>query len=91
MVRACSDEYRSLLEFARARISEDELSDLIYALAAHARLREHRASIMRSVASGAGDAAFGEGALSESLEQLRRLATYDRKARSQLNRLLAKL
>jgi len=89
MLQVCMGENASLLKFARARSSSGDVADIVYALTAHARLRDHRAGLMQTIVSaGASDDIATEEILHEALDQLRRLETYERKSRSRLTRLL---
>ena len=89
ILQSCLSDYAGLLDFARVRAPSGDLADIVYALAVHARLRDRRADLMQSIVS-AGTCAdtSTEELLDDALEQLRRLETYERKARSRLSRLL---
>ena len=89
MLQACRGEFKTLLDFARSRSSSGDPADILYALAAYARLRDRRASLMQTlVSAGASGDIDAEDTLNEALVQLGRLETYERKARSRLAGLL---
>lgn len=90
MVRACADQYRELLNHVRAPADKaDGGSDLVYALAARARLRRRRAQLMQMVVgAGSSEDAVDIDALRLALTQLGHLETYERKSLSRLGRLL---
>lgn len=93
MLQACQGEFKTLLDFARIRSPSsdlpDTLPDILYALAAYARLRDRRARLMQTLVSvGASGDIDAEDALNEALVQLRRLETYERKVRARLAGLL---
>lgn len=89
MLQACRGEFKAVLDFVRIRSPSGDPADILYALAACARLRDRRASLMQTlVLAGASGDIDAEDALNEALVQLRRLETYERKARSRLAGLL---
>ena len=89
MVRACEGQYGDLLNHARATSATIDPSDLVYAVAARARLRGHRAELMQTIVEvGLSDDALDVDALRLVLTQLGRLETYERKSLSRLGRLL---
>lgn len=50
MVRRCESQHRDLLDHVLAYCDAAEGADVVYALAAHARLSTHRSELMRSIA-----------------------------------------
>lgn len=90
LFQACLDQHKALLDFARVRSHDEDLSDLIYALAARDRLRQHRAGLVEVIVTigTADELAPGSDRVREALGQLRRLETYERKSRSRLASLL---
>jgi hypothetical protein len=89
MVRACEGQYGDLLNHVRATSATIDPSDLVYAVAARARLRGHRAELMQMVVeAGLSDDAVDVVALRLALAQLGRLETYERKSLSRLGGLL---
>ena len=89
MVRACEGQYGDLLNHVRATSATIDPSDLVYAVAARARLRGHRAELMQTIVeAGLSDDAVDVDALRLALAQLGRLETYERKSLSRLGRLL---
>ena len=89
MVRACEGRYGDLLNHVRATSATIDGSDLVYAVAARARLRGHRAELMQTIVeAGLSDEIVDVAALSLALTQLSRLETYERKSLSRLGRLL---
>ena len=89
MVRACEGQYGDLLNHVRATSATIDPSDLVYAVAARARLRGHRAELMQTVVEAAlADDIVDADALRLALAQLGRLETYERKSLSRLGRLL---
>ena len=89
MVRACEGQYGDLLNHVRATSATIDPSDLVYAVAARARLRGHRAELMQTIVeAGLSDDAVDIDALRLALAQLGRLETYERKSLSRLGRLL---
>ena len=90
MVRACADRYRELLDHVREPSDKaDGGGDLVYVLAARARLRGHRAELMQTIVeAGLSDDIVDVAALHLALAQLGRLETYERKSLSRLARLL---
>ena len=89
MVRACADQYRDIVDHVRRTSVPDGGADLVYALAAHARLRAHRARLMTSVLeAGASNAKTAVEDLHRALTQLGRIHTYERKSASRLAGLL---
>lgn len=90
MVRACADQYRQLIDHIREPSDKADCGgDLVYALAAHARLRARRAELMQSIveASGSDDSTAGD-AVRLALTRLGRLHRYERKTSSRLAGLL---
>ena len=89
MVQACADQYRALVGDVRVTSDPADGPDLVYALAAHARLRAHRAELMKSIleAGRSDDGKAGE-TLRQAVVQLGRLHGYERKSLSRLGRLL---
>lgn len=89
MVQACADQYRALVDHVRPTSDPAEGSDLVYALAAHARLRAHRAELMKSILeAGRSDEETAGETLRQALVQLGRLHGYERKSSSRLGGLL---
>ena len=89
MVRACEGQYGDLLNHVRATSATIDRSDLVYAVAARARLRGHRAELMQTIVeAGLSDDAVDIDALRLALAQLGRLEIYERKSLSRLGRLL---
>ena len=89
MVLACESQYRDLLNHVRATSTTIDGSDLVYAVAARARLRSHRAELMQTIVeAGLSEDAVDLDALRLALTQLGRLETYERKSLSRLGRLL---
>ncbi len=89
MVRACEGQYGDLLNHVRATSATIDGSDLVYAFAARARLRGHRAELMQTIVeAGLSDENVDVDALSLALAQLGRLETYERKSLSRLGGLL---
>ena len=89
MVRACEGQYGDLLNHARATSATIDPSDLVYAMAARARLRGHRAALMQTIVkAGLSDDLADVAALRLALTQLGRLETYERKSLSRLGGLL---
>ena len=89
IVRACEGQYGDLLNHVRATSAAIDPSDLVYAVAARARLRSHRAELMQIVVeAGLSDDAVDIAALRLAPTQLGRLETYERKSLSRLGRLL---
>lgn len=89
MVRACEGQYGDLLNHVRATSATIDGSDLVYAIAARNRLRDHRAKVMQGmVEAGLSDERIDIAALRVALMQLGRLETYERKALFRLGRLL---
>ena len=89
MVRACEGQYGDLLNHVQATSATIDGSDLVYAVAARARLRGHRAELMQTIVeAGLSDEIVDVAALTLALTQLSRLETYERKSLSRLGRLL---
>jgi hypothetical protein len=89
MVRACEGQYGELLNHVRATSATIDPSDLVYAVAARARLRGHRAELMQTIVeAGLSDEIVDVDALRLALTQLGRLETYERNSLSRLGRLL---
>ena len=89
MVRACEGQYGDLLNHVRATSATIDPSDLVYAVAARARLRGHRAELMQTVVEAAlSEDTVDIEALRLALTRLGRLETYERKSLSRLGRLL---
>ena len=89
MVRASEGQYGDLLNHVQATSATIEGSDLVYAVAARARLRRHRAELMQTIVeAGLSDEIVDVDALSLALTQLGRLETYERKSLSRLGRML---
>jgi len=89
MVRACEGQYGDLLNHVRATSAKVDPSDLVYAVAARARLRRHRAELMQTIVeAGLSGEIVDVDALRLALKQLVRLETYERKSLSRLGRLL---
>ena len=89
MVRACEGQYGDLLNHVRATSATIDGSDLVYAVAARARLRGHRAELMQTIVEASlSDETVDVDALSLALAQLGRLETYERKSLSRLGGLL---
>ena len=89
MVRACEGQYGDLLNHVRATSATIDPSDLVYAVAARARLRGHRAELMQMVVeAGLSEDTVDIDALRLALTQLGRLETYERKSFSRLGVLL---
>ena len=89
MVRACEGQYGDLLNHVRAASATIDGSDLVYAIAARARLRGHRAEVMQTIVeAGLSDDLVDVGTLRLALAQLGRLETYERKSLSRLGGLL---
>ena len=89
MIRACESQYGKLLNHARATSATIDGSDLVYAVAARARLRVRRAELMQTIVeAGLSNDIVDVDALSLALSQLGRLETYERKSLSHLGRLL---
>lgn len=89
MVQACADQYRALVGQALPTSDAAGAPDLVYALAAHARLRAYRAELMKSILeAGRSDEETAGKALRQALEQLVRLHGYERKSSSRLGGLL---
>ena len=89
MVRACEGQYGDLLNHVRATSATIDPSDLVYTVAARARLRAHRAELMQTIVeAGLSDESVDVAALALALTQLGRLETYERKSLSRLGRLL---
>jgi hypothetical protein len=89
MVRACQSHYRTLLDHAQAGAASRDDTDLVYVLATRARLREHRAELMRTIVDWtASDDRAPDSALDMALKQLGRLESYERKSLSRLAGLL---
>lgn len=88
MLRACRGQYGDLINHA-GPAGPDEDADLVYALAARARLPAHRARLMQTIVafSGSEDGATAQD-LTAALAQLGRLHTYERKSLSRLASLL---
>ena len=64
-------------------------ADLVYAQATRARLRDHRAELMRTIVAWIeSDDRAGDDTLAVALTQLGRLETYERKSLSRLAGLL---
>ena len=90
LLRACAGEYKALLDHVRERVPDQDLSDLVYALAAHSRLRRHRAELMQDIVALSASPGSSMKALWDQLLKLKRLETYERKSGSHLARLLAR-
>lgn len=89
MVRACEGQYGDLLNYVRTTSATIDGADLVYAVAARARLRAHRAELMQTIVeAGLSDDVVDVAALTLALTQLGRLETYERKSLSRLGRLL---
>ena len=89
MMWACADQHRELTDHVRATSAMIDPSDLVYAVAARARLRGHRAELMQMVVDAVlADDTVDFAALRLALTQLGRLETYERKSLSRLGRLL---
>ena len=89
MVRASADQYRELVDHIGVSPVPHDGGDLVYALAAHARLRAHRAEVMRSIVEASrSDDSSADDALRLALTQLGRLHSYERKSASRLGGLL---
>ena len=89
MVRASEGQYGDLLHHVQATSATIEGSDLVYAVAARARLRVRRAELMQTIVeAGLSNDIVDVDALSLALSQLGRLETYERKSLSHLGRLL---
>lgn len=89
MVQACADQYRALVGHVRVTSDPAEGPDLVYALAAHARLRAYRAELMKSILeAGRLDEETAGETLRQALVQLGRLHGYERKSSSRLGGLL---
>ena len=89
MVRAYEGQYGDLLNHVRATSATIDPSDLVYAVAARARLRGHRAGLMQTVVEAAlSEDTVDIEALRLALTRLGRLETYERKSLSRLGRLL---
>lgn len=89
MVRRSESQHRDLLDHVLASCDAAQGADVIYALAAHARLRAHRSELMRSILeAAASDASTAGDALRLALTRLGRLHSYERKSASRLGGLL---
>lgn len=89
IVQACADRYRELVEHAGQSDPSGGGTDLIYALAVHARLRAHRATLVKSVLeAAASDAETAAKDLRRAITGLGRIHTYERKSASRLAGLL---
>lgn len=89
VVQACADGYRDLVDHARAGPDPAAGPDLVYTLAAHIRLRAHRAELMTSILeAGASNDPSAWSDLDQALDQLGRLYGYERKSASRLGGLL---
>ena len=90
MLQSCAAEHEPLLRAIRTRTTNHDLSDLIYALAAHSRLKKRRGELMQAIVSAAASENFSLTQLDAPLQQLSRLDSYARKSSSRLGGLLAK-
>ena len=89
MLRACEAQYGDLLNHVRATSATSDPSDLVYAVAARARLRGHRAELMQTIVeAGLAGETVDIAALRLAMTQLGRLETYERKSLSRLGRVL---
>lgn len=90
VLEACGSRNNALVEFVRSTGPKIELSDLVYALAFHERIKKRRREIVDCIVELSEQEYSPPEHLLEYLEQLRRLETYERRSASRLGGLLMK-